>query len=220
MRYYPAFLDVQNRRCLVIGGGRVGTRKVRTLLGCGATVAVITLQAAETLSDMARNGLIELHLRAFEEHDLDNCFLVIGATDDHHLNRRIHAEAEKRGRLCNIADQPGLCNFVLPSIVNQGDLTIAISTAGRSPAFAKYLRRKLQSQFGPEYGRLLKLMGAIRARLLSTQHAPEIHKPLFQQLINGGLLELIREDREEEIDALLIRVLGEQYSYKQFMNMP
>jgi precorrin-2 dehydrogenase/sirohydrochlorin ferrochelatase len=220
MRYYPALLDVKNRRCLVVGGGRVGTRKVKTLMACGAKVRVVTLEATDELLELARGGRIELHKRPFEEQDLDRVFLVIGATDDQKLNQRIHALAEEKGRLCNIADQPELCNFVLPSIVNQGDLTIAISTAGRSPAFAKHLRRCLQSQFGPEYGRMLELMGAIRTRLLSTEHAPEFHKPLFERLIADGLLGLIKAGREEEIDALLARVLGPEYRYRQLMTTP
>lgn len=220
MRYYPALLDLKNRRCLVVGGGRVGTRKVKTLLACGAHVRVITLKATDELIELARSAKIELHRRAFEEEDFSRVFLVIGATDNQKLNRRIHQIAEERGCLCNIADQPKLCNFVLPSFFTQGDLTIAISTAGRSPAFAKHLRKQMQNQFGPEYARLLELMGAIRDRLLSTEHAPEVHKPLFEQLIADGLLELIKERREAEIDLLLARVLGPEYSFAQLMTTP
>ena len=121
--------------------------------------------------------------------------------------------------LCNIADQPHLCNFILPSIINRGDLTIAISTAGKSPAFAKHLRRRLESQFGPEYATLLTLMGAIRSRLLKEAHAPEAHKHLFEHLIEGGLLEKIRTGDRGEIDILLKSVLGPEYSYDQLMEM-
>jgi precorrin-2 dehydrogenase/sirohydrochlorin ferrochelatase len=220
MRYYPAYLDVQGRRCLVVGGGRVGTRKVGTLLQCGAEVTVISREATPELAQMAEQGLIDLQLRDFRSSDLDRIFLVIGATDDQALNGRVHREAEAAQRLCNIADQPDLCNFVLPSIVNQGHLTIAISTAGKSPAFAKFLRRQLQDQFGPEYGVMLDLMGAARQRLLAQAHAPEQHKPLFEKLIQGGLLELIRGGDRQGIDALLESVLGPDFKYETLMQSP
>ncbi|MEJ2155046.1 MAG: bifunctional precorrin-2 dehydrogenase/sirohydrochlorin ferrochelatase [Desulfobacteraceae bacterium] len=220
MRYYPAYLDIQGRRCLVVGGGQVGTRKVGTLLQCGAEVTVISHEATSELRSMAAQGRIDLQLRDYRSDDLDHMFLVIGATDDQELNQRIHRDAAAAQRLCNIADQPELCNFVLPSIINQGNLSIAISTAGKSPAFAKFLRRQLQGQFGPEYGRMLDLMGAVRSRLLAEEHAPEQHKPLFEKLIRGGLLEMIKGNNHEQIDALLESVLGPDFKYETLMESP
>ncbi|MCJ8499459.1 precorrin-2 dehydrogenase/sirohydrochlorin ferrochelatase family protein [Desulfatitalea alkaliphila] len=212
MRYYPVCLDIRNRACLVVGGGQVGTRKVTTLLLCGARVTLVSPEAGEELTELARAGTIQWHARNYESGDQAGAFLVIGATDQEALNRRIHADAEKDGRLCNIADQPKLCNFVLPSIVQQGDLMIAISTGGQSPAFAKYLRRQMQRQFGPEYAHLLKLMGAVRKHLLQQAHAPEEHKPIFERLIAKGLLELIRRDDRATINALLAEVVGPDVS--------
>jgi len=110
-----------------------------------------------------------------------------------------------------------LCNFVLPAVITQGDLMVAISTSGRSPAFAKYLRRRLQRQFGPEYGQFLELMGAVRRRLLATEHAPEAHKPLFEELIHNNLLELIKANDQSGINALLKEVLGPGYVYEELM---
>lgn len=217
MRYYPAYLDIKNRSCLVVGGGRVGTRKVGTLLKCGARVTVVSPKVTDELAQMASEARIELRQRAYESSDIESAFLVIGATDDQPLNEQIHRDAEALQRLCNIADQPRLCNFVLPSIINQGDLSIAISTAGKSPAFAKHLRRQLQDQFGPEYGAFLELMGAIRQRLLATEHAPEAHKPLFEELIEKGLLEMVKNSDIHAIDALLGRVLGPGYVYAELM---
>lgn len=220
MRYYPVYLDIEGRRCLVVGGGQVGTRKVKTLLECGARVKVISPEVTSALTELADQGRIDLELRTYRSADLDEAFLVIGATDDQALNRQIHRDAEAAQRLCNIADQPALCNFVLPSIINQGDLTIAISTAGKSPAFAKHLRRQLTEQFGPEYGQMLELMGAIRQRLLAAEHAPEQHKPLFEQLIRRGLLELIKARDQRGIDALLQEVLGPEFVYEKLMEKP
>ena len=217
MRYYPVNLNIRDRRCLVVGGGAVGTRKVFGLLECGAHVTVVSPEVSDRMVDLAREGKIRLALRPFRKSDLEDVFLVIGATDDEALNRRVHRHAEKRGLLCNIADRPEICNFILPSVVRRGALTISISTSGRSPAMAKKLRKEVELQFGEEYNVLLQLMGAIRKKLLSQAHAPEAHKPLFESLLNAGLIELVRDDRREEINRLLGDVLGKEFTYETLL---
>ena len=217
MRYYPVNLDIQNRNCLVVGGGSVGTRKVTTLLNCGARVTVVSPAATDRLLAMAAHGAIELKKRAFRLSDLDGIFLVVGATDNEKLNHEIHTGAERLGLLCNIADRPQACNFILPSIVNRGDLIIAISTSGTSPAFAKRLRQELEKKFGNEYADFLKLMGAIRQKLLSQKHEPEAHKHLFQQLIDNNLLTLIKDGQNDALNALLLKILGKGYVFEELM---
>jgi precorrin-2 dehydrogenase/sirohydrochlorin ferrochelatase len=216
-KYYPINLDIRGRDCLVVGGGAVGARKVAALLTCGAKTTVISPETVPDIDRLADAGKIRLLRRGFFPDDLGGRFLVIGATDDEDLNRRISAEAEKRGMLCNIADFPEGCNFILPAVVRRGDLLIAISTSGTSPAFAKSLRKRIEADFGPEYGRFLDLMGAVRSRLLSFAHAPEEHKPLFEALINGGLLEMIRSSDTGAIDKLLSDVLGAGFRYEELM---
>ena len=217
MRYYPVNLDIKNRKCLVVGGGFVGTRKVITLLDCGAIVTVISPDAAEKLLELAGNGSIRWEKRSYLASDLDGMFLVIGATDDEELNRQISADAEKLNMLCNIADRPEVCNFILPAIVNRGDLVISISTSGKSPAFAKKLRKQLEKQFGVEYAEFLRLMGAIREKLLSEKHEPEAHKHLFEQLIKSDLVEMIKNNRKEDINSLLFDILGHGYEFESLM---
>ena len=217
MRYYPVNLDIKNRKCLVVGGGSVGTRKVITLLDCGAIVTVISPDAAEKLLELAGNGSIRWEKRSYLASDLDGMFLVIGATDDEELNRQISADAEKLNMLCNIADRPEVCNFILPAIVNRGDLVISISTSGKSPAFAKKLRKQLEKQFGVEYAEFLRLMGAIREKLLSEKHEPEAHKHLFEQLIKSDLVEMIKNNRKEDINSLLFDILGHGYEFESLM---
>ena len=172
MKYYPAFLDVNGRDCLVVGGGAVGTRKVRTLLECGARVTVISAGFSPELEELSAAGRVVLKSGSYRARDLEGKFLVIGATDDEDLNRRVSEDAARRNMLCNIADRPEACSFILPAIVSRGDLVIAISTSGKSPAFAKYLRRRLQKEFGPEYARFLEIMGAVRRRLLAAGERP------------------------------------------------
>jgi precorrin-2 dehydrogenase/sirohydrochlorin ferrochelatase len=217
MRYYPVNLDIRGRPCLVVGGGLVGARKVGILKKCGARVTVVSKAMVPALEKLAENEEIVLKQRPYRSEDVAGNFLVIGATDDESLNRKIHADAEKEHILCNIADRPQICNFTLPAIVQRGDFVLAISTAGKSPAFAKHVRRLLEAQFGPEYGELLNLMGAVRKKLLAEAHEPEAHKPLFEQLIAGGLLNLMKENRIDNIDKLLASVLGPGFRYNDLM---
>ena len=116
MRYYPVQLDIRKRSCLVVGGGSVGTRKVFSLLKCGAKVTVVSLKATVELIDLAEQGRVDLALRAYRSSDMQGKFLVIGATDDETLNRQVHADAQAGGVLCNIADRPEICNFILPAV--------------------------------------------------------------------------------------------------------
>lgn len=218
MRYYPIYLDIKDRDCLVIGGGSVGTRKVMTLLACGANVTVVSTAATEKLKELSDSGVIQLKERDFQIADLDDRFLVIGATDNQELNFKIHAEAERRGLLCNIADRPKACNFILPSIVNRGDLIIAVSTSGKSPAFAKKLRKHLEKEFGDEYTKFLNLMGAIRQKLLNQDHEPEAHKHLFEQLIERDLVQMLKNGDTENINSLLLEVLGEGYELETLIS--
>ncbi len=217
-KYYPINLNIQNRDCLVVGGGAVGARKVSALLDCGARITVVSPETVPEIDRLAESGALVLEKRPFSPSDLDGRFLVIGATDDEPLNRRIHAEAEKRQILCNIADFPEGCNFILPAVVRRGDLIIAISTSGNSPAFARQLRKQIEQEIGPEYDLFLRLMGAIRSRLLVQEHAPEAHKPLFEALIEGGLLEKIRTGDPEPVDRLLAGVLGSGFRYRELID--
>lgn len=215
MKYYPINLDINGRNCLVVGGGAVGLRKVNTLLDCGARVTVVSPEVESPIEQMAQKGRVQLERRAYTTSDLDGKFLVIGATDDNTLNRKISWDAGRKKMLCNIADVPDACNFILPSIVQRGDLIIAISTSGSSPAFAKTLRKELKARYGEEYGDLLALMSAIRSRLLSQAHTPEAHKPLFEKLLKENLLDLVRKRDVSRINALLAEVLGEGFDFEE-----
>jgi precorrin-2 dehydrogenase/sirohydrochlorin ferrochelatase len=217
MRYYPVNLDVQNRDCLVVGGGRVGERKVETLLECGARLTVVTTLATERLQALASEGRIDLRSRGYEPSDLEGKFLVIGATDSEEVNEKISKDAAKKGLLCNIADRPTACSFVLPAIVRQGDLLIAISTSNRSPAVARRIRQSLEKEFGPEYAVLLNLMGAIRQKLLAQAKSPEAHKRQFERLLDGGLLKMIQENRIKDVDSFLNDVLGKGFRWNELM---
>jgi precorrin-2 dehydrogenase/sirohydrochlorin ferrochelatase len=217
MKYYPANLNIEHRKCLVVGGGPVAFRKARMLMDCGAEVTVVSKDFCAEFQQFNEMSSISLVQRQYFSSDLDEKLLVIGATDDSELNRRISADAEKKNMLCNIADVPDICNFILPSVIRRGDLVISVSTSGKSPAFAKHLRKELETNFGDEYARFLDLMGAIRKKLLQIEHAPEAHKPIFERLIQSGLLSMIKNNQKEAINGLLADVVGEGYDFDELM---
>jgi precorrin-2 dehydrogenase/sirohydrochlorin ferrochelatase len=219
LKYYPVFIDINARKCLVVGGGAVGTRKALALVACGAIVTVVSPEATEKLKTLAQQGVITLKTRTYRPADMDGMFLVFGATNNDVLNRQINQDAEKLNTLCNIADRPEVCNFILPATVKRDDLVIAISTSGKSPAFAKKLRKQLEQQFGPEYANFLTLMGGIRSLLLREKHAPEAHKPIFNRIIDSNIIDLIREDKKAEINNLLQEILGDGFKFDDLMEL-
>jgi precorrin-2 dehydrogenase/sirohydrochlorin ferrochelatase len=214
MHYYPIFLKVEERSCLVVGGGEVGARKVETLLRSGARVGVVSPKLVPWLAERVQEGSVELVGSHYEEDHLDGRFLVIAATDDLELNCRIARGAEKRGLLCNVVDYPQEGNFILPALVQRGALTVAVSTSGRSPALARRIREELEERFGPEYADLLEVMGAVRKRLLESSPDSQANKERFEQLVQSPLADLVRRRDGQGVDRILQSVLGPGYSLK------
>ena len=215
MHYYPIFLKIENRPCLVVGGGEVGARKVKTLLSCGASVALVSPEVEEWLGEKIREGVVDLVGNHYEEKHLEGCFLVIAATDDVELNSRIAEDAERRGLLCNVVDYPQEGNFILPALIQRGALTLAISTSGKSPALARQIREDLELRFGTEYADFLEIMGAVRRRLLRESQDSRANKEKFDRLVQSDLLELVRRRDFAAVDSILQKVLGSDYSLKE-----
>lgn len=217
MKYYPIFLDVKDRVCLVVGGGKVGARKAMGLEHAGARVRVVSKRFSHELEAGGKKR-IQLYCRAYEKSDLKNIFLVFAATENAQLNQIIQKDAEKENILCNLADAPEQSDFILPSIVERGDLLCAVSTSGSSPALAKKIRKDLESMFGPEYALFLVLMGNIRKKLLEQGHDPDTHKKIFNTLIEKNFPALIAAGDEISIDSILIELLGRGYSYHRLVS--
>ncbi len=184
MSYFPICLDIAGRRCIVIGGGRVAERKASSLLDCGGSLTIISPELSPGLQALHGAGAIDWLGRSYEEGDLKAAFLVIAATDDPNVQARIHAEAEEGNILLNVADVPKWCNFILPATVSRGDLNVAISTSGNSPALARKLRKKLEIEFGAEYEPLLDVLGALRSFVLGLDLGLDNNKILFENLLH------------------------------------
>jgi len=184
---YPVNLLLEGRRCLVVGGGRVAVRKVEGLLACGAQVKVVAPRLDADLVDRAG---VTCEQRAWKPGDLAGVWLVIAATDDPDANRAVYEAGERAGTWVNGADDPANCSFTLPSVVRRGDLQVAVSTGGRSPALASWLRRRFEDEIGPEYGILLDLLATEREGLKAAGRSTEGLD--WQSALDSDMLGLIR----------------------------
>ncbi|MBN2064301.1 MAG: bifunctional precorrin-2 dehydrogenase/sirohydrochlorin ferrochelatase [Sedimentisphaerales bacterium] len=159
---YPVFIDLKGKSVLVVGGGKIACRKIGHLLQAGPEITVVCTEYDTPIGLLADKGLIKLFVEPFSQRFLDNMWLVIAATDDNQVNRQVFELAEQRRILCNVVDVPSLCRFQVPAIVKRGDLQLAISTAGKSPAYAKYLKKQLNSQFGRDVSDKIKILDQVR----------------------------------------------------------
>ena len=184
MILFPIFVKLAGRRCLVIGAGAVGQSKIQSLLDAGASVIAVAPRGTSVVSGWAQQGLIEWEARGYESSDFDGAFLVIAATNSNELNRAIYREAQQRNILCNSVDDPENCDFYYPAVVRRGDLQIAISTAGKSPALAQKLRKDLETQYGPEYAGFVENLGEQRQELFTQAIDPEERKRTLHKLAN------------------------------------
>jgi precorrin-2 dehydrogenase/sirohydrochlorin ferrochelatase len=192
MPYYPILVELQGKKVLVVGGGSVAQRKIETLLEYGALVQVISRELTPTLRKYLEQGRIKRPGQEFTENYMEGAFMVIAATDDPLLNQRISEKARENDLLVNAVDQPSDCTFIVPSILRRGDLLIAVSTSGKSPALAKKVREDLEERFGPEYESLLILMGRLRKEILSQGRSQDENRRIFHKLVNSQILEAIK----------------------------
>jgi precorrin-2 dehydrogenase/sirohydrochlorin ferrochelatase len=183
------FLKLAGRQCLVVGAGKVGEPKVAGLLETGALIRVVALDASPAVREWAREGKIELELRAFTPDDLDGAFLAVVATNSRSLNERVYHEAQRRRVLCNVVDVPDLCDFFYPSVVRRGDLQIAISTSGQSPSLAQKIRQQLEKQFGPAYAAWVAELGETRKLILASDLDKERKLDLLHSLASREAFE-------------------------------
>jgi len=211
MPYYPIFLDLNHQNVVVVGGGDVAERKIKNLLIYGCTIYISSPHLTPHLQQLVATK--KIHHIPYESLDsyMDDTFMVIAATDDNEVNSKIASQAKKHGLLINTVDQPKDCNFIMPSIVKRGNLQIAISTAGKSPALAKKIRKNLESTFGPEYDSFVELLGIIRTKLLYQDQPSSTNKIIFQQLVDSNLLEMITHKNWDGMRATLKSILGEGF---------
>ena len=205
--YYPAFIDIENKKVLVAGGGQVARRKIETFIEFGAKVNVISIGLCPELEQLSKNGLINFLGSEFYESYLDGILIVVAATDDKEFNRRLSISAKKRGILVNAVDQPEDCSFIVPSIVRRGSLLIAVSTCGKSPALAKKIRSDIEVLYDDSYSIYLELLGNLRKAILSCGLPQAITFDIFKLLVNSNILDCIRMKNDDGIIKILETIL-------------
>jgi precorrin-2 dehydrogenase/sirohydrochlorin ferrochelatase len=182
MDLFPIFLKIAARPCIVIGAGLLAESKIESLQAAHAKVTVIAPEATSRIADLAAGGEVEWQPREYVEGDLAGSFLVVAATNDPAVNRAVYKEATERNIICNAVDDPPFCDFYFPSVVRRGDLQIAISTAGASPALAQQLRKEINAQLPLDTGEWLTDLGNLRREVVQMEPLNEERKLLLHQL--------------------------------------
>ncbi len=197
--YSPLFIDLDGRRVVVIGGGAVAERKVRSVLECGAEVTVVAPRLNVGLRELVSGGRISHEERAYRPGDLDGAAAGFVAVDDPEVSVAAAKDAATAGVLVNVVDRPELCGFIVPSVLRRGRLTIAVSTGGVSPAWARKIRERLEEEFGEEYARLLEAAARVRRRCLEEIADPARRREVLSGVADDSLLDLARSSTVEEL---------------------
>jgi precorrin-2 dehydrogenase/sirohydrochlorin ferrochelatase len=198
MSFYPMYVDIEGLKCLVVGGGDVASRKAGSLVECDAAVSVVSPQTTPEIERLENEGRIKIERREYAESDIDGAALVIVATDDTALNKRIYQEAKKKNIPVNVVDAPEICTFIVPSTIRRGDLIISISTSGSCPALAKAIRKDLQRQFGEEYAEFCNILRQFRADLADKYDKQEDRAEALRKFIDSDAIESIKAGKSVE----------------------
>jgi siroheme synthase-like protein len=206
--YYPICVNLRGQLCVVVGGGKIAEGKVEGLLTAGAKVKIISPELTSHLHELVNQDQITYIARAYQKGDLTGAFMVICATDQAEINHKVWQEASANRQLVNVVDDTPRCNFIAPAILRKGDLTLAISTAGKAPALAVRLKERLQEQIGTEYERFLELSGQLREPL--ARHVPdfETRKALWYELVDSDALNLLAQGDEPAALETISQIVG------------
>jgi siroheme synthase-like protein len=206
--FYPIYLNLRNRRVVVVGGGEVAERKVQSLVETGAVIVVISPEVTPRIAALAQDDRVELHLRPYTSRDCKGAMLVISATDDAELSKKVFDDSHRAGALINTADQPGLCDFIMPAVVRRGDITIAISTGGTSPGLAARLREKVSAVIGPEYGRLAELLSRARPEIRRRIPDEGERKALQYRILDSDIIDRLKRNDVDGAERRLKELIG------------
>ncbi len=216
MRYYPIHLDLQGRPVLMVGGGVIAEGKTEQLLAAGAQVHIVSPTLTDRLTELATQSALTWRPGEFCADDLDGIFLVFSATADQPVNEAVARAAAERQLLCNVVDQPALCNFITPALVTRGALQISISTAGGSPSVAQLVKRHIAEVIGDEYGELLKLAAQLRSQLKAHGVGYAGRRDLLNEFVESEALALLRAGRRSEAEQLAQAVLARVVPLMQY----
>jgi siroheme synthase-like protein len=208
MGYLPIFIQVGGKPCLVVGGGAIAVRRISALLEAGALVTAISPKPVPELMTVVKNANITLLAREYRDGDMASSMLVFAATNDAALDERISREAARRGIPVNVADSPLLCSFIVPAVVKRGELQIAISTGGASPALSRHFREELENRYGPEYGQMVEVLRAARHWLRAEKIDPQHRAEKLSALANSDIHVRLRDCDYAGAREIVVQILG------------
>ncbi|MEE8522919.1 MAG: bifunctional precorrin-2 dehydrogenase/sirohydrochlorin ferrochelatase [Thermoanaerobaculia bacterium] len=206
--YYPVYLDLRGRRCVVVGGGAVALEKVEGLLAAGAVVRVIAPRLAPELGRLADRGSIEHWPRTYQDGDLEGALIAFSERLGDVVHRALAAEADRLAVPLNVQDETAYCSFIAAALVRQGDLTIAISTSGKAPALAVRLKEAMKARYGPHYARFLELSGRLRAPLKARHPDFETRRELWYRLVDSDVLDLLERGDDDGAEERMAGIMG------------
>ena len=209
MDYLPIFLDVKTKPCIVVGGGEIASRKAALLQNAGACIRVISPELGPSLSELKEQNEIEHEAREYRQGDLEGARLVIAATDNTEVNRQVSEEAQAQGIPVNVVDQPELCSFIMPAIIDRSPVIAAVSTSGASPVLARLIRGRLESLIPTGYGRLAELASSFRDRVKQRFTNPTDRRRFWENVLQGGVAERVFSGHHEEASQLMEQALAE-----------
>lgn len=195
--FFPLFLKLNNRKCIVVGGGKVAERKLAHLASSGAEIVLISPVINDNIRPMADNGQLTWISRGYNKGDIKGAFMVFITTDDRNINKLIREEAAEADILVNVADKPDECDFIYPSIIERGDLTIAVSTGGKSPAMCKRVREQIEKNIGREYEQYLELAGDLRQKVKNKLGSTQ-ETDAFDRFFASDILQLLSQNKIDE----------------------
>jgi precorrin-2 dehydrogenase len=198
---FPMFLKLDDYKCVVVGAGSIAAQKLDSLLDSGADVQVVAPEASGKIQELARSGRVAWMQTEFQAEHLAGALLVIAATGNPAVNEQVYRAAQERGVLCNSVDEPERCDFFYPAVVRRGDLQIAISTAGKSPALAQRIRKELEEQFDSSYVSWLQWLGTVRQLLFQRQVEPGLRKQTLHRISGRAVFERFKSFRERKIQG-------------------
>jgi precorrin-2 dehydrogenase/sirohydrochlorin ferrochelatase len=209
MEYFPIFIDLHNKLVLVIGHYRVLEFKVNKLLEAGAKIRYVSDSLSTNTKNFVKSDRITYLQDNFKSKHLDNVWLVICGSDDAELKTRVAQETQQRNILCNFVDEAPISSFISPSVISKGDITIAISTKGKSPALNRYIKSKINENIGDEYKYLAELLGKVRSKVINTITDQKRRSELFDTIVqHPKVLDLIKKNKSEEAEQLTQKLIN------------
>ncbi|WP_026882131.1 precorrin-2 dehydrogenase/sirohydrochlorin ferrochelatase family protein [Clostridium akagii] len=206
-KYYPIMLDIKEKKCVVIGGGNIAYRKVLSLLECMAEVTVISHEVIPELKQLVDDGKVKYLKHEYNFKYISDCYLVYAATNNSDVNQAVYSQCSQKNILVNVVDKPEICNFIVPSKIKKGDLTIAISTNGKSPMLARKIRQDLEKVYDYRYELFLDIMGEVRKEVFHTLKDAKKRSEFYKTVVYSDYIYGLTSENKEDIQKQIISFL-------------